>query len=430
MRVGIVDRLIAAYRVRAERQMARRLGVPTSGSWVEQPTVFRKGPLTLKFLDPLRRTGNYERVFSYDQGRVRLNGKEVVSFSSCDYLGLASHPRVKEAVIEATHKYGTVISSSRLTAGTTEEHILLEQKVAEFIGGESCLVFITGYLANLGAIPALVGQGEFLIVDKNSHNSIVNACSLAKRQGARVVIYEHNDMRDLARKLARCGRRSNKLVVTDGVFSMDGDLARLDEIRRLAREYNAGVYVDDAHGFGVMGETGSGTPEVFGLRGQIDLTMVTLSKFVPGIGGCIIGRRGEIDFLRVRSDPFIFSLSLPPVFVATALATLDVIREEPDLRQKLWTNIEYMKGELRRLGFNIGKAEAAIVPIFIGDDEKTNKLTKMLEIAGFIVDPMVYPAVGKGKALVRLVITAAHSPDDLARAVDAFASAGKKLSII
>ena len=432
MKVGI-NRLIAAYRGYAEKQIAKKLGVPTSEFGKEAPSVFRKCPIALKYLDPLIRTGHYTREVNDIVGAMAtMKGKEYVSFSRCDYLGLTSHPRVKEAAAEAIAKYGTSVSSSRLAAGTTELHNLLEQKMAEFVGGEGkdCLIYIMGYLANLGAIPALVGKGEFIVVDQKSHASIIDACNLAKQQGAYVEIYKHNDMEDLARKLKRCGYSSNKLVVMDGVFSMDGDLARLDEIQILAREHNAGVFVDDAHGIGVMGENGTGTAEVFNLRGQIDLTMVTLSKAFPGIGGCIIGRKQVIDFLRVTSRSYIFNLSLPPVMVAIALAALDVIKEEPELREKLWQNVNYMREKLQGLGYDIGKAEAAIIPVLIKDDKKANRLTNMLEKAGFIVDPMVHPAVGKGEALIRLVITAAHSPDDLARAIDVFNYAGRELGII
>lgn len=431
MRVGIVDRSIATYRVYVERQMARKLGVPTSRFGVESPGVFRKCPIGMAYLDPLVKTGHYTREITSIKGATAvMKGREFVTFSRCDYLGLTTHPRVIEAAIRAIEKHGTSVSSSRLAAGTTELHNLLEQRMAEFVGGEACIVYIMGYLANLGAIPALVGKGEFVVVDAKSHASIVDACSLAQKQEARVVIYKHNDMADLARKLERCGHRSNKLIVMDGVFSMEGDLAPLDEIQRLARIHNAGVFVDDAHGAGVMGVNGSGTPEVFNLRGEIDLTMVTLSKAFPGIGGCIIGRKEVIDFLKVTSRSFIFNLSLPPHMIAIALTALDVIKEEPGLRQRLRENAEYMKGELRRSGYDIGKAEAAIIPVFIRDDEKANRLTDMLEQAGFIVDPMVHPAVGRGEALIRLVITAAHSPDDLAKAVGVFDYAGKQLGII
>ncbi len=431
MSIKTGNRLIAYLRGRAEKQMAKKLGVSTSRFGIESPSVFRKCPIALAYLDPLVKTGHYTREVNDIIGAMAtMKGKKYVSFSRCDYLGLADHPRVKEAAIQAVAKYGTSVSSSRLAAGTTKLHNLLEQRIADFVGGEACLIYIMGYLANLGAIPALVGKGEFVIVDEKSHASIVDACNLASKQGARVIIYKHNDMEDLARKLGICSHKSNKLIVMDGVFSMDGDLARLDEIQVLARDYNAAVYVDDAHGMGVMGATGAGTAEEFDLRGQIDLTMVTLSKAIPGIGGCIIGRKEVIDYLRVTSRSFIFNLSLPPDKVAAALAALDVIREEPELRQKLWGNVNYMKGELKRLGYDIGKAEAAIIPVMIRDDEKANQLTDMLEEAGFIVDPMVHPAVGKGEALIRLVITASHSLDDLARAVGVFDYAGKKLDII
>lgn len=421
----------AVYRSHQELGMAKKFGIPIDGSWGIQPTVFRKCALGLAFVGDLLKTGNYSRVFTEVIGvTAEVDGKKYVTFSTCDYLGLSTHPRIIEAAKEALSTFGTTNSSSRLTTGTMEQHLLLEQRMAEFIGGEACLIYITGYLANLGSIPALVNEGEFIVVDQKSHNSIVNACALAKQKGARVLIYQHNDMAALAKRLKQCGLGSNKLIITDGVFSMDGDMCRLDDILVLAQKHRAGVFVDDAHGTGVMGKNGTGTAEMFGLQGKPDLTMVTLSKVFPGLGGCLIGKKEIIDFLRVASDPFIFSLALPPVYVATTMTALDIIEEHPELREKLWTNIDYIKGELLRLGYNIGGSETAILPIFIGDDEKTNQLTAKLKEAGFIVDPMVYPAVGKGEALVRLVITAAHSLDHLAGVVGVFDYAGKQLGII
>lgn len=426
-----LQRFAAVLRHRKELQFARNLGVPTDGSWARDPSVFRKCPLGREYLRPLTDTGHYTRVVSsVDGARATMQGKNLVSFSRCDYLGLTSHPRVRQAVAEAIAQYGPSVSSSRLAAGTTELHNLLEQRMAEFIGGEACIVYIMGYLANLGVLPALVQSGEFLLVDKKSHNSLINACAIARQHGARVKIYGHNDMADLARKLRECGRESNKLIVSDAVFSMDGDLAPLDKMQQLARENNAGLFIDDAHGTGVVGATGRGTAEVFGLVGQIDLTMATLSKAFPAIGGCIIGKKEVVDYLKVTSDPYIFNLSLPPHMAVAALTALDIIKENPGLVLKLQENARYVKTELRRFGYDIGKAEAAIVPIFIRDDAKANQLTDMLEEAGFMVDPMVYPAVGRNEALIRLVVTAAHDPSDLARAVGVFEYAGRKLKII
>lgn len=288
-----------------------------------------------------------------------------------------------------------------------------------------------GSLANLGAIPALVQKREFLLVDEKSHASIVDACTLAKNHGAKILIYRHNDIGDLTEKLTSCGKSSGKLIVTDGVFSMGGDLAPLDKLYDLAKIHQAALYVDDAHGTWVIGNNGRGTAELFNLdQGQIDLTMVTLSKAIPAIGGCIIGKKEVIDYLKLNSRSFIFNLSLPPVMVAIALAALDVIKEEQNLRQTLNANADFMKKEFRRMGFDIGQAAAAIVPVFIRNDQKTIQLADRLGQAGFLADPMIYPAVGKQESLIRLVITAAHSPDDLARAVGVFQKAGKELGII
>jgi 8-amino-7-oxononanoate synthase len=421
---------VAYLRRLVERRMADRLGLSAFDSG-KGPTIFGKCALTLAELEPLLETGNYSRVLeSVDGAKVTMGGREYVSFSRCDYLGLTSHPRVRAAITEAVAKYGPSVSSSRLAAGTLELHEELEKRMAEFMGREACIVYMMGYLANLAAIPALVGKGEYVVVDKKSHASIVDACALAQKRGASVEIYQHNDMAHLEEKLKDCGYENNKLIVTDGVFSMDGDIARVDEIQRLAKQYNAGVMVDDAHGLGVLGKSGAGTLEQHNLQGEIDLVMVTLSKAFPGLGGCIIGKKEIIDYLKFASRPYIFNLSLLPPLVAEALTVLDVMKDEPGLRQKLWDNVNYMKKNLARLGFNIGRPEAAIISVIIGSDKKTNQMTKLLARHGFFVDPMIHPAVAKGEAMIRLVITAAHSSEDLAGAIKAFEISGKELGII
>ena len=306
-------------------------------------------------------------------------------------------------------------------------HNLLEQKLAEFEGGEDCITYDMGYLANLGCIPVLVTKNDFVITDAKSHASIIDGCFLS---GGTVLVYRHNDMQDLEKQLKKCKWKSNKLIVTDGVFSMDGDIARLDVIHNLAQEHNAAVMVDDAHAVGVLGENGKGTTEYFNLMGRIDIVMGTLSKALPGLGGFIVARKKIVDYLRSASRPFIFNLSLPPSIVAGVLAALEVIREEPKLRQNLWRNVRYLRENLQKLGYNTGNSEAAIIPVIIGNDMKTYQMVRMLEHLGVFVDAMVYPAVRKRESRLRLTPMATHSPDDLQKAIKALEKAGKELGLI
>jgi len=390
-------------------------------------SIFRKC-VTIPRADFLRNQGIFLReVSSVAQPRITLGGRELVMFGCCNYLGLASHPKVKRAAMEALEKYGMSTSSSRIAGGTMELHNLLERRLAEFEEGEDCITYDMGYLANLGCIPALVAKRDFVIADAKSHASIIDGCFLS---GGTVLVYKHNDMEDLEKQLRRCKWKSNKLIVTDGVFSMDGDIARLDIIYNLAQEYNAAVMVDDAHAVGVLGENGKGTTEYFNLAGKIDIVMGTLSKALPGLGGFIVARKKIIDYLEYTSRPFIFNLSLPPSIVAGVIAALEVIKEEPRLRQRLWRNVRTLRQGLQKMGYDTGNSEAAIIPVIIGDDTKTCQIAKMLEDLGIFVDAMVYPAVRRREARLRLTPMATHSPEDIEKAVRAFQKAGRKLGII
>ncbi|MBA7468130.1 2-amino-3-ketobutyrate coenzyme A ligase [subsurface metagenome] len=390
-------------------------------------SIFRKCVMTTR-VDFLRAQGVFLReVSSVALPKIILRGRELIMFGCCNYLGLATHPKVKKAAAEALEKYGMSTSSSRIAGGTMKLHSLLEQKLAEFEGGEDCITYDMGYLANLGCIPALVTKNDFVITDAKSHASIIDGCFLS---GGTVLVYKHNDMRDLEKQLKKCKWKSNKLIVTDGVFSMDGDIARLDVIHKLAQEHNAAVMVDDAHAVGVLGENGTGTCEYFNLRGKIDIVMGTLSKALPGLGGFIVARKIIVDYLRCTSRPFIFNLSLPPSIVAGLLAALEVIKEEPELRQKLWRNVRYLRENMQRLGYNTGNSESAIIPVIIGNDIKTYQMVRMLEHLGIFVDSMVYPAVRKRESRLRLTPMATHSPDDLQKAIKIFEKAGRKLDLI
>jgi len=390
-------------------------------------SILRKCVVTPR-VDFFRAQGVFLReVSSVAQPKIILRGRELIMFGCCNYLGLATHPKVKKAAVEALEKYGMSTSSSRIAGGTMQLHNLLEQKLAEFEGGEDCITYDMGYLANLGCIPVLVTRNDFVITDAKSHASIIDGCFLS---GGTVLVYKHNDMQDLEKQLKKCKWKSNKLIVTDGVFSMDGDIARLDVIHKLAQEHNAAVMVDDAHAVGVLGENGKGTTEYFNLIGKIDIVMGTLSKAFPGLGGFIVARKKIVDYLRSASRPFIFNLSLPPSIVAALLAALEVIKEEPELRQKLWRNVRYLRENLQKLGYNTGNSEAAIIPVIIGNDMKTYQMVRMLEHLGVFVDAMVYPAVRKRESRLRLTPMATHSPDDLQKAIKIFEKAGRELDLI
>lgn len=366
-------------------------------------------------------------ILPIGHSKVILAGKELITFSCCSYLGLAVRPEVKKAIIEGVKKYGTHISSSRVLGGTSTMHNLLEEKVAKFIGGEDCITYNGGYLANLGCIPALVTKNDFVITDAKSHASVIDACRLT---ASNLLTYKHNSMRDLEKRLKKCRIKSNKLIVTDGVFSMDGDLTKLDKISELAQKYNAAVMVDDAHGIGVLGENGAGTCEHFGLKGKIDLVMGTFSKAFGGLGGFVVGKKKVIDYLRYASRTFVFSLGLPIPIVAGLLVALDIIKKEPKLRVNLWKNVNYLKENLQRLGYNTGNSEAAIIPVIIGDDIKTCQMVKRLENLGIFVDAIVYPAVRKRESRLRLIPTAVHSIEEIEKTIWAFKKAGKELNLI
>jgi len=366
-------------------------------------------------------------ILPIGHSKVMLARKELITFSCCSYLGLAVRPEVKEAIIEGVKKYGTHISSSRVLGGTSTMHNLLEKEVAKFIGGENCITYNGGYLANLGCIPALVTKNDFVIIDAKSHASVIDACRLT---GGNLLTYTHSNMGDLEEKLKKCRVRSNKLIVTDGVFSMDGDLAKLDKIFELSQKYNAGLMVDDAHAIGVLGENGAGTCEYFGLKGKIDLVMGTFSKAFGGFGGFVVGRKKVIDYLRYASRTFVFSLGLPIPIVAGLLAALDIIKKEPQLRVNLWRNVRYLKENLQGLGYDTGNSQAAIIPVIIGDDIKTCQMARRLEHLGIFADAIVYPAVRKRESRLRLIVTSVHSVDELEKTIWVFKKTGKELNLI
>ena len=359
--------------------------------------------------------------------RVEMSGKSLIMLGSNNYLGLATHPRVVEATVSAVKEYGTGACSSRVLTGTTSLHDRLERRLAEFKGAESAVVFSTGFMTMMGTVSALTAEGDVVLSDELNHASIVEGCRLT---GAEVVVYKHNDMSDLEEKLAACAPGRDKLVVTDGVFSMKGTVADLPGVKRLAERYGARIMVDDAHGTGVLGATGRGTLEHFDMEGEVDLVCGTFSKSLGTIGGFTAADADVVTFLKLRSRPFIFSASPPPASMATVLACLDVIEEEPELLARLRANTDTMKRGLAEAGFRLEETVTPIIPVLIGEDEKTFRMAGELEDEGVVVNPIVSPAVPKGASLIRVSVMASLSDEDIDTALDRFTAVGRRLGVV
>jgi 8-amino-7-oxononanoate synthase len=348
---------------------------------------------------------------------VTVGDHRLIMIGSNNYLGLTSHPRVREAAIEATRRYGTSCTGSRFLNGTLELHQELEHRLAEFVGTEAALVFSTGYQTNVGTISSLVGRRDFVITDKDDHASIVDGCRLSFGQMRR---FRHNDMAHLERVLAGLPDDVGKLVVVDGIFSMGGDIAPLPEIVPLCQKYGARLMVDDAHSIGVLGG-GRGTAAHFGLTDQVDLVMGTFSKSFASLGGFIAGAEAVIHYIQHHARSLIFSASMPPANTAAALAALEVMQEEPERIERVNQIGERVRTELSQLGFNVGNSETPIIPVIIGDDIRTFLTWKMLYEAGIYTNPVISPAVPPESALLRTSYMATHTDEHIDRVMDAFA---------
>lgn len=369
----------------------------------------------------------YFRVIESPQDpEVVIDGKRMIMVGSNNYLGLTNHPKVKQQALEAVQKYGSGCAGSRFLNGTLDLHVKLEEKLAKFIRKEAALVFSTGFQVNLGVISALAGKDDILIIDKMDHASIIDGCRLSY---ADVKKFRHNDMADLERILAE-HRDRKKLIVVDGVFSMEGDIVDLPDVVSLARKYNARVMVDDAHGIGVLGKTGRGTAEHFGLESEVDLIMGTYSKSLASIGGFISGEERVIHYIKHFARALIFSASPPPASIAAVSAALDIIEEEPERIERLWANTWKMHNGLKSMGFEIGPTETPIIPILVGDELKAFTMVKMLQREGVFANVAVSPAVASGKALIRTSYMATHTNVQLDRVLNAFAKVGRTLDII
>ena len=366
----------------------------------------------------------YHPIETGQDTEVILRGKKTLMFGSNSYLGLTRHPEIIEAGKKALDKYGTGASGSRLMNGNLDLHEELEEKLAIFVGKESATVFSTGFQSNLGSIAALAGRNDYILLDEKNHASIIESTRLSF---ARVLKYKHNDMEDLENKLKNLDQDRIILIVMDGIFSMEGDIAPLDKITNLADKYNASVYVDDAHSLGVLGRNGAGTADHFGVTDKVDLIMGTFSKSLASLGGFVAGSHDAINYLKHNARALLFSASIPPASAATVLKALEVIKREPERIKHLWENTHYAKKLLVENGFDIGHSTTPIIPIHVGDDVKTYVLaTRMLQ-DGVYVNPVVHPAVEKGKAILRYSLMATHTKEQIERSIDSLIKSSKNL---
>lgn len=368
-----------------------------------------------------RQSGLYPYFHALETGQdteVVMDGKNIIMLGSNNYMGLTSDPRTIAAAHEALDKYGTGCSGSRFLNGTLKLHEELEAELADFFHKDGAVTFSTGFQTNLGIISAIVGRHDYIINDSENHASIIDGCRLSFAK--KVVKYAHSDMDDLERVLSRLPEDAGKLIITDGVFSMSGDLCKLPEIVDLARKYNARILVDDAHGVGMVGDCGRGTANYFGLEDEVDIIMTTFSKSLASLGGCVVANRQVIDFVRHKSRPFIFSASIPPANAAAALCALRIMKSEPERQKNLIEIANYMRQKLREAGIPIVDGTTAIIPIYTYDMTRTFVITRKLFENGVYVNPVVPPAAPDGQCMLRTSYTATHTKEQIDRAVEAF----------
>ncbi|MEO5356738.1 MAG: pyridoxal phosphate-dependent aminotransferase family protein [Nitrospirae bacterium YQR-1] len=368
----------------------------------------------------------FRMIESAQEPVVTINGRQVVMAGSNNYLGLANHPKVKEAAIEAVRKYGTGCAGSRFLNGTLDIHVNLENKLARFMNTEAALIFTTGFQVNLGVISALVGKDDTVILDKLNHASIIDGCRLSYGE---VKKFRHNNMEDYERVLKETSPRST-LTVVDGVFSMEGDIVNLPGLVSAAKKYNSKIMVDDAHGIGVLGKTGRGTAEHFGLEKDVDIIMGTYSKSLASVGGFVAGGADIIHYIKHCARSLMFSASPTPAATASVSAALDIIEAEPERIKALWRNTGKMMAGFKAMGFEIGPTQTPIVPVIVGEDELAFKMSKMLLNEGVFVNVAVSPAVAPGMALVRTSYMATHTDEHLDIILSAFQKTGKAFGVI
>ncbi len=370
----------------------------------------------------------YYRTLSSAQDPVVIHeGRELVMLGSNNYLGLTNHPEVKEAAATALARYGTGCAGSRLLNGTLNIHVQLEQRIAEFLGRGAVLIFSTGYQVNLGVLSCLLDRSDIAFLDSLDHACIIDGCRLGFGRSYK---FRHNDMAHLEKKLENAPDEKGKLIVVDGVFSMEGDLAPLPQIVELKRRYGARLMVDDAHGLGVFGEHGRGTPEHFDVESDVDLVMGTFSKSLAAVGGFIAGDPVVVEHIKHHARSAIFSAAPPPASVAAALKALEIVEREPERRKHLWESTDYMKREFVNLGFDTGESASPVIPLVIGDDMDVYQMTARLQQEGVFANPVVTPAVPPGEAMMRTSYMATHTREHLDQALAAFAKVGREMGVI
>lgn len=369
----------------------------------------------------------FRKIESEQDTEVLINGKKVLMFGSNSYLGLTNHPKVIEAAVAATKKYGTGCAGSRFLNGTLDIHIALEDRLAKFVGKDEAIIYSTGFQVNLGVASCLTGREDYILWDELDHASIIEGCRLSM---SKKIKYKHNDMESLEKKLQMCDPDKVKLIITDGVFSMEGDVANLPKICELAKKYNAAVYVDEAHGIGVFGNQGRGTCDHFGVTKDVDLIMGTFSKSFAALGGFIATDSVTANYLRHNSRSYIFSASITPASTAAVNAALDIMESEPERIEHLWKVTNYALDGFRNIGCEIGHTSTSIIPLFIRDNDKTFAVTRDLLEDGIFVNPVVSPAVPPQDTLIRFSLMATHTIEQVDRALECIQKVFKKYDII
>jgi glycine C-acetyltransferase len=387
-------------------------------------------------LNALKQKGTYFklRVLDDEQAPVcHFDGRKVINLASNNYLGLTTHPKLREAALVATRKYGVGSGAVRTIAGTMKLHMELEEKIARFKGVEACVVFQSGFTANAGTVSSFLTKDDYIISDELNHASIIDGCRLSR---AKILLFRHKDVAHAEEQLSSvAGLPGKKLLITDGVFSMDGDIGPLPALCDAAEKYGAIMMVDDAHASGVLGRNGRGTIDHFGVHGRVDIQVGTLSKAIGALGGYVCGTRDFIEYLYHRARPFLFSTSHPPSVAATCIAAFDVLENEPELIERLWSNTRFFKKELGLLGFNIGgittpASETPITPIIIGDGRATMEFSKAIFEEGVMGTGIAFPTVPEGKARVRTIVTATHSEAELSQALLVLGRVGKRMGLV
>jgi len=382
-------------------------------------------------LEAWKRAGTYQRLRvleSESAAESRFDGRDVINLASNNYLGLTTHPKLREAALEATRRYGVGSGAVRTISGTMSLHIELEERIARFKNVEACVVFQSGFAANAGTVAAILTPEDHIVSDELNHASIIDGCRLSR---AKIHVFPHKDTAAAERKLAELDTHpGRKLLITDGVFSMDGDIGPLPGLVEAAEKHGAIMMVDDAHSSGVLGRNGRGTIDHFGLHGHVHIQVGTLSKAIGVLGGYVCGSRALIEFLYHRARPFLFSTSHPPAVAASCMAAFDVLEQEPERIQKLWDNTRYFKQGLSAAGFNTGVSETPITPVIVGAARTAHALSAALFEEGVLATGIGFPTVPEGKARVRTIVTATHTREELDRALEVFASVGKRLGIL